>query len=66
MSSNCKHELEWSNYCCAYVCTKCGDHFFHKDGDRMARCFCGWPNGEELEDDIGEARFDGESWDVDY
>ena len=31
-----KHEYEWSDYCGAYVCKKCGHH------KGLARCFCGW------------------------
>lgn len=62
-----KCELSWSNYCGAYVCSICGTHYFDKEGtNRMAKCFCGWPAGEKLEDDIGEATFDGEAWEVDY
>jgi hypothetical protein len=38
----------------------------------MCRCYCGWKEGGgdlepgELEDDIGETRFDGEDWHVEY
>ena len=57
-----EHNFEWSKYCGAKVCTECDDH------EGLARCFCGWnlAQGERLEDDIGEARFDGETWEVDY
>jgi len=57
-----EHNYRWSKYCGADVCSKCGDH------KGLARCFCGWnlSRGERLEDDIGEARFDGETWSVDY
>lgn len=60
--SECKHEYEFSKYCGADVCQKCGDH---KD---LARCYCGWnlQPGERLEDDIGDARFDGDHWEVEY
>lgn len=32
----CGGEFEWSTYCGANVCTKCGNH------KGLARCFCGW------------------------
>ena len=66
--TKCEHNYQWSKYCCTYVCSKCSDHNLGKDGkgQSLARCFCGWPAGEQLEDDIGVATFDGESWDVDY
>lgn len=53
----------WSNYCGAWVCDNedCGDH------RGLARCFCGWPAGEKLEDDVGEYIFDSEEgWKGDY
>jgi len=58
----CKHEYEYSNYCGADVCVNCGEH------KNLARCFCGWnlAPGERLDDDIGEGRFDGKYWHVDY
>jgi len=65
--TECEHDLQWSDYCGAYVCSKCSAHFQDKNGKMpFARCFCGWPAGEKLEDDIGEARFDGKYWDVEY
>ena len=54
-----KHEYHWSRYCGAKVCD-CGDH------EGLARCYCGWPSGEKLEDDVGDSTFDGNTWDVDY
>ena len=37
----------WSNYCGAYVCTVCNDHY------GLARCSCGWNlrPSERLEDE---------------
>ena len=67
--NGCEHNLQWSDYCGAYVCSKCGDHFRDKNGTiRFAKCFCGWnlAEGEKLEDDIGESHFDGEQWHVEY
>ena len=58
--AECEHNYQWSKYCGAEVCTKCDDH------KGFAKCFCGWPAGEKLEDDIGESRFDGETWHVEY
>ena len=60
MMPNCRHEYFFSRYCGASVCDKCGDH------RGLARCYCGWPHGEKLEDDIGEPHWDGETWEVDY
>jgi len=67
--TKCEHNLSWSDYCGAYVCSKCDAHFQDKDGTiRFAKCFCGWnlANGEKLEDDIGDAHFDGSQWHVEY
>ena len=62
LSSECEHNYQWSKYCGANVCSKCGDH------KGLARCFCGWPAGEKLEDDIGESTWNPveETWEVDY
>ena len=56
----------YSAYCGCFVCGHCQQHF-HKN-QILARCFCGWNmgQGEVLEDDIGEAKFNGEYWEVDY
>lgn len=60
--TSCKHEYEFSRYCGCEVCYKCGDH------KGLGRCYCGWnlASGERLEDDIGEATFDGDEWNVEY
>lgn len=55
-----EHNYQWCKYCGAQVCVECDDH------KGLGRCFCGWPRGEKLEDDIGDARFDGENWEVEY
>ena len=64
MATRCKpneHDYVWSKYCGAQVCDKCDDH------KGLARCYCGWnTGGNRLEDDIGEAYFDGETWEVEY
>lgn len=59
---SCNHNYRWSRYCGAEVCTECQDH------KGLGRCFCGWnlAPGERLEDDIGEAVFDGVTWEVEY
>jgi len=56
----------YSSYCGCYVCVNCQQHF-HKS-QILAKCFCGWnmAQGEVLEDDIGEAKFNGDYWEVDY
>lgn len=68
--TECDHNYQWSDYCGTYVCSECGAHNHSEDGrgQSLARCFCGYnlANGERLEDDIGESRFDGETWEVDY
>lgn len=56
----CKHQYVWSRYCGAKVCDGCDDH------EGLARCYCGWPAGEKLEDDIGDATWNGNEWEVDY
>ena len=58
----CDHYYEWSAYCGAQVCVGCKDH------KGLARCYCGWNllPGERLEDDVGEATFDGNQWNVEY
>ena len=60
----CEHQYpdKMSSYCGAFVCVKCGDH------KGLARCFCGWGmrSGERLEDDIGNATYTEDGWDVDY
>jgi len=58
----CNHDYEFSTFCGAHVCEKCGDH------RGLARCYCGWglEPGERLPDDIGEASFIGGAWEVDY
>lgn len=57
-----KHEYQWFRFCGAWVCVQCGHH------KGLARCYCGWglAPGERLEDDIGDARFIGGAWEVDY
>lgn len=54
----CLHSYTFSAYCGVEVCDKCGDH------KGLARCYCGWnlAAGERLEDDTGDAVFDGETW----
>ena len=37
-----KGTYRFNNYCGAYVCDGCGDHF------GLARCFCGWTDGGEV------------------
>ena len=56
------HNYVWSDYCGAKVCTRCNDH------KGLAKCYCGYglAEGERLEDDIGDATFNGKTWDVDY
>jgi hypothetical protein len=48
--AGCSHVYEFSTYCGADVCVKCGDH------KGLGRCFCGWnlAVGERLEDDVDE------------
>ena len=58
--TTCKHDYFPSRYCGVKVCNSCGDH------EGLARCYCGWPRGEKLEDDIGEATWNGDEWEVDY
>jgi len=62
----CKQMANWSDYCGCYVCHNCNQHF-HKN-QTLARCFCGWnlQANEKLPDDIGNAVFDGKTWEVDY
>ena len=36
MSTECKHEYEWSTYCGAKVCWNCDHH------QGLTRCYCGW------------------------
>lgn len=48
----CGGTLEWSFYCGAYICLKCGAH------EGLARCFCGWSlsgrNGRLELEELGE------------
>jgi hypothetical protein len=39
------HIWEWSRRCGTHVCAECEQH------RGIARCFCGWPREEHLEDD---------------
>lgn len=32
----------------------------HHEG--LAQCYCGWPRGERLEDDVGHFTFNGDTW----
>lgn len=59
---NCKIEMKFNKFCGAYTCYKCKYHH------NLARCFCGWNSSsqEPLPDDIGESKFNGESWEVAY
>jgi len=36
MTSHCRHQYEWNDYCGARVCKRCGEH------KGLARCYCGW------------------------
>lgn len=53
---NHTHDFQWSRYCGAKVCDDCGQH------EGLARCYCGWPAGERLEDDTGDFSFNGDEW----
>lgn len=57
---SCGGTYVWSNYCAAHVCTKCNKH------KGLAKCFCGWPKGEHLEDDTGNYTWNGETWVGEY
>ena len=61
--NKCEHDYQFNDYCGAYVCTKCGDHL------GLSQCYCGWSSDgakAELEDDLGESRFNGKAWEVNY
>jgi len=62
----CGGTYYFNNYCGAWVCEECDDH------KGLGCCFCGWKAGGEhvepgeLEDDVGDSTFDGDSWNVEY
>jgi len=60
----CSHDFVMNRMCGVEVCYDCGEH------KGLARCFCGWnlSAGERLQDDVGDATWNGEEqvWEVDY
>ena len=40
----CHHTYQFRRECGAFVCIHCEDH------RHLARCYCGWPDGQGRED----------------
>lgn len=63
LKCSCGSEYNFSKYCGAYVCKKCGDH------RNLNNCFCGWNGGTLISEDEVQTqsfKFNGDTWEVDY